>query len=53
MVLSTEKEWVIKNPIPVAIQEELSEHSRIIQQLLYNRGILNQEQAKEYLTFNI
>lgn len=53
MVLSTEKEWVIKDPIPLTIQEELSDYSRIIQQLLFNRGILNQEQAKEYLTYNI
>lgn len=53
MTFSTEKEWVVKEPIPAAIQEELSAHSKIIQQLLYNRGITTQQQAQEYLTHPI
>jgi single-stranded-DNA-specific exonuclease len=53
MVLSNEKEWVIKEPIPMTIQKELNGYPKIVQQLLYNRGILNQQQAEEYLTHTI
>ncbi len=47
------KEWVVKEAIPGCVQEELSAYSHVMQQLLYNRGITNQQAAEAYLKSNI
>lgn len=43
------KRWTILPQIPAFVEENLSEHPELLRQLLFNRGILNTEQAQVYL----
>lgn len=44
-----DKRWVIREPLPSEIEQELGEHSRVLRQLLYNRGITTSEDARRFL----
>ncbi|MFC2025644.1 single-stranded-DNA-specific exonuclease RecJ [Chloroflexota bacterium] len=43
------KQWEIAAPIPTEIQAKLSDHSPIMQQILYNRGVMDQISSAHYL----
>lgn len=43
------KRWSIAPPIPEDLQEELPYH-KLLQQLLYNRGVVDAEMAKAYVS---
>jgi len=43
------KRWVIAPVIPEDIQEQLSGYHRLLQQLLYNRGIVTKEAVEDYV----
>jgi len=43
------KRWDIAPKIPVEVESELIAYSRVLQQLLYNRGILQEPNAKIFL----
>jgi len=43
------KHWVIAPTVPEDIQEQLPGYHRLLQQLLYNRGIINLEGADSYV----
>jgi single-stranded-DNA-specific exonuclease len=44
--------WQIGNPVPENIEQALPGKSAIFRQLLYNRGIRNEEQAERFLIGN-
>ncbi len=48
MQLPIEKEWIIAPKIPVDIKIELSGYSDIIQQILYNRGLMDSISAAHF-----
>ena len=43
------KNWVIAPEVPKDIQEQLPGYHRLLQQLLYNRGVVNLEGADSYV----
>ena len=43
------KNWVIAPEVPEDIQEQLPGYHRLLQQLLYNRGVVNLEGADSYV----
>lgn len=45
----TKKNWAIAPAIPSDIKEELSDFSPLLQQLLYNRGIVSRAEAHTYI----
>jgi single-stranded-DNA-specific exonuclease len=47
------KHWEIATPIPTEIEAQLSDHSPIMRQILFNRGITNQKSAEHYLNAQI
>ena len=44
-----QKRWEIKPPIPPEIQKELESYHPVMQQLLYNRGVVDAESADHFL----
>jgi single-stranded-DNA-specific exonuclease len=50
MSLPIKKRWLIAEPIPVEIDEKLSNYPAILRKLIYNRGITSAEEAETYLT---
>jgi single-stranded-DNA-specific exonuclease len=49
MLINTSKHWDIAPQIPAETATALGDHSPILKQLLFNRGILNLESADTYL----
>ncbi len=43
------KRWVIAPPIPEDLQKELADYHLLMQQLLYNRGVVNADMAEVYV----
>ncbi len=46
------KRWMIKQPVPEAIQKNLAQYPSLLQQLLFNRGITSGNEAETYLQVN-
>ena len=44
------KRWSIAPPIPEDVQEKLPGYHKLLQQLLYNRGVVDAEMAKAYVS---
>ncbi len=44
--------WMIKQPVPEAIQKNLAQYPSLLQQLLFNRGITSGNEAETYLQVN-
>ncbi len=43
------KRWTVKNPISPEVKQELSEYSELLQQLLFNRGVVTKKDTEVYL----
>ena len=48
-VPARKKRWSIAPSIPQEIKNDLSSFHPVLQQILYNRGVLNHDQARDYL----
>lgn len=44
------KRWIVSEPIPEHIQDELKEFSPLMRQLLYNRGLKDTDSARVFIT---
>ena len=45
----TKRIWEIAKPIPVEVEKDLANYSKIFRQILFNRGIKDSESAKRFL----
>lgn len=44
--------WNVQGAVPTTVQESLAAYPPLVQQLLYNRGICDRDQAEQFLTPN-